>query len=147
MSRYIDIPSNDSPAVSHTAPTFPARNGDGAHRAMVHYPSLSRFIYTVPIVRCIVGRLAGPARFTSPAHGVQNTGIQDYRKPRSMEDVAAFDTPCLPGNGMRGVLVFVAFLTLGSISDPGCRAHLQLQGVRSRLAPLTSCVPQVLSSP
>jgi hypothetical protein len=41
---------------------------------------------------------------------------------------------------MRGVLVFVAFLALGSTSDPGCRAHLQLQGVRSHLAPHQSCV-------
>ncbi|KAJ5678409.1 uncharacterized protein N7477_004042 [Penicillium maclennaniae] len=146
MSRYTDIPSHDPRRQPHR---FHIPGPKWKTEDTEPWFTTIPFPFHLQCAQCAVSswtpRQSGAFHFTRLLSVEE--GKQHCRLPRAAEAFAAFDSPCLPSNGMRGALVFVPSLTLGSTSDPGCRAHLQLQGVRSRLAPLKSCVPQVLSLP
>ena len=101
---------------------------------MVH-SSLSRFIYVFG-VPCIVGRLGSPLFQNHPSDHIFEL----------ICPLALFARES-PGCQAGYEAIVLAFLALGSTSDPGYKVDLQLQGVRSHLAPHKSCVPRFINSP
>lgn len=124
------IPPPSATPLSHSRPEWGLRSTP-SHGSLIPFP-----FHLCCGVPCIVGRLGSHLFQNRPSDH-----IFELICPLAL--FARESLGCQAGYDA----IVLAFLALGSTSDPGYKVDLQLQGVRSHLAPHESGVPRVISTP